>query len=536
MRKKTGLIYCLLLLLAACDFGGESAKPTISNFNIDSDEVLTGQEVRFRWSVSGEGSLECRLNPGDGSAEMRTDCAAGEQAHTYSEAGSYRATLTATDSQGQSTVATEEVEVQEGVGLPNQAPNASFSATPMSGDAPLEVTFDASGSSDPESDTLSYTWTFGDGATGEGVQVTHTYSAAGDYDVTLTVDDGRGESSVQKKTVTVGETAPAFTQLTWQSVAPQPYKVAEAQGEVVNNKLYVFGGFDSTKGCCTPTARAQVYDATADRWTSLADMPPMNGTGNGGVTHAGMATDGEDIYFAGGYTSNNAGDFQIFGTPEAWKYDVSEDSYSRLPNLPETPESGPNNRHSAGQMEYLDGKLHFFGGTSADRKSDVTYHFVLDIESGATSWTRAAQLPAPRNHLGSAVLNGKIYAIGGQVGHDNGLTTHNDVYVYNPSTDAWTTAQNLPKPLSHISNSSFTMNGRILVVGGEKDHLDAERDVYAYSPETDTWTSLTELPVALQSMVSGVLDGNIYVAGGSGGRDGDVSGFQAKTYKGVPQN
>ena len=199
MRKKTGLIYCLLLLLAACDFGGESAKPTISSFNIDSNEVFTNQEVRFRWSVSGEGSLECRLNPGDGSAEMRTDCAAGEQAHTYSEAGNYRATLTATDGQGQSTVATEEVEVQEGVGLPNQAPSASFEATPMSGDAPLEVTFDASGSSDPESDTLSYAWTFGDGGTGEGVQVTHTYSAAGEYEVMLTVDDGRGESDTQKK-------------------------------------------------------------------------------------------------------------------------------------------------------------------------------------------------------------------------------------------------------------------------------------------------------------------------------------------------
>ncbi len=533
MRTKSSFSYLgLLFLLVACELGGQSAQLGIGSFSVDPN-VVVNEETRFRWSVSGE-EPQCRLDAGDGSAEMSVDCAEGEQAHVYSEAGTYEATLTATDAQGGMARETEEVQVGSAVGLPNEAPTASFTATPGSG--ALEVAFDASGSSDPENDTLSYAWTFGDGETGEGAQVTHTYGAAGDYQVTLTVDDGRGENDTQTETVTVGETAPAFTELTWETVAPQPYKVAEAQGEVVNGKLYVFGGFDSTKGCCTPTARAYVYDPAQNTWTPIQDMPPMNGTGYGGVTHAGMATDGEDIYFAGGYTSDEDGDFQIFGTPETWRYDVSEDNYSRLPNLPETPESGPNNRHSAGQMEYLDGKLHYFGGTSANRKSDVPYHFVLDLAGGASEWTRAAPLPAPRNHLGSAVLNGKIYAIGGQTGHDGGLTTHDDVYVYDPAVDSWTAVQSLPQAISHISNSSFVMNGRIIVVGGEVDHLDAIRDVVAYDPAADTWTSLTELPVALQSMVSGAINGTIYVTSGSGGRGGDVSGFQDETYKGVPQN
>ncbi len=421
---------------------------------------------------------------------------------------------------------------------PNEAPRAVFSATPDNGDAPLEVVFDASNSSDPEGDALSYAWTFGDGETGEGVQATHVYGAAGNYQVTLTVSDGEKED-VQAATIVVGEAAPTFTELTWERTAPQEYKVAEAQGEVVNGKLYVFGGFDILEvreGNFTPTARAYIYDPEQNTWTSLADMPPMNGTGYGGVTHAGMTTDGEDIYFAGGYTSDKDGDFQIFGTPEVWTYDVSENLYSRLPDLPQTEESGPNNRHSAGQMEYLNGKLHYFGGTSANRKSDVTHHFVLDLAGGATSWTQAAPLPAPRNHLGSAVLNGKIYAIGGQTDHDGALTTYADVYAYDPAADTWSAVQSLPKAVSHISNSSFATDGRVIVVGGEIDHLDAVRDVFAYDPEVDEWTSLTDLPVALQSMVSGAIDGEIYVTSGSGGRGGDVSGFRAETYRGVPQN
>ena len=373
----------------------------------------------------------------------------------------------------------------------------------------------------------------GDCAVGERA---YTYAAAGTYSATLTVNDGKVQvSRVEEGGIEVAEASaenpgdgggepPEPLELTWNTVTPQAVKVGEAQGEVVGGKLYVFGGFDSTKGCCTPTARAQVYDPAADAWTALEPMPAMNGTTHGGVTHAGMATDGKDIYFAGGYTSNRSGDGQIFGTSEVWKYDVSEDLYSRLPDLPQTPESGSRNRHSAGQMEFLNGKLHYFGGTSADRKSDVTHHFTLDLANDALAWAEVAPMPAPRNHLGSTVLGGKIYAIGGQTGHDGGLTTHSDIYAYDPAADNWAVMKPLPKPLSHISSSTFVLEGRILVVDGEVDHLEAVRDVFAYSPETDTWTSLTELPVALRSMVSGAVDGVVYVTGGSGNR---------KTYRGL---
>src|SRR5205085_2905522 len=56
------------------------------------------------------------------------------------------------------------------------------------------VLFDGSKSSDPDNDTLTYQWQFGDGATGTGVAPTHAYSAEGSFTVTLLVADGRGGS------------------------------------------------------------------------------------------------------------------------------------------------------------------------------------------------------------------------------------------------------------------------------------------------------------------------------------------------------
>ncbi len=54
------------------------------------------------------------------------------------------------------------------------------------------MTFDATTSSDPDGDTLSYVWNFGDGTTGTGKTVVHAYSAARNYTCTLTVYDGNG--------------------------------------------------------------------------------------------------------------------------------------------------------------------------------------------------------------------------------------------------------------------------------------------------------------------------------------------------------
>jgi PKD repeat protein len=112
--------------------------------------------------------------------------------HTYAAGGAYNATLTVTDSTGATSTQSETVNV-------NVPPIASFTFVCNA----LTCNFDGSGSSDSNGTITSYAWKFGDGMTGAGVAITHTYATGGAYSATLTVADSTGATSTQSKTVNV---------------------------------------------------------------------------------------------------------------------------------------------------------------------------------------------------------------------------------------------------------------------------------------------------------------------------------------------
>jgi hypothetical protein len=95
-------------------------------------------------------------------------------------------------------------------GQVNAAPTAAFTATPTN----LTVAVDGSGSTDPDGTISTYTWEFGDSGTATGATASHTYAAAGTYDVTLTVTDNGGATGTTTKQVTVAAEPPPATYAT----------------------------------------------------------------------------------------------------------------------------------------------------------------------------------------------------------------------------------------------------------------------------------------------------------------------------------
>jgi glucose/arabinose dehydrogenase/PKD repeat protein len=86
----------------------------------------------------------------------------------------------------------------------NQPPVAVASANPTSGQAPLTVNFSSAGSSDPEGQPLSYSWTFGDNTTSTAANPAHTYAQPGQYTARLTVSDGTNATLAPPVTISVG--------------------------------------------------------------------------------------------------------------------------------------------------------------------------------------------------------------------------------------------------------------------------------------------------------------------------------------------
>ena len=85
----------------------------------------------------------------------------------------------------------------------NQAPQAVTNVSAAFGTAPLEIIFSPEGSYDPDGTIVSYEWNFGDGSSGTGQSVNHTYTSTGTYLATLTVRDNNGATGSDTIYITI---------------------------------------------------------------------------------------------------------------------------------------------------------------------------------------------------------------------------------------------------------------------------------------------------------------------------------------------
>ncbi|GLY85290.1 PQQ-dependent sugar dehydrogenase [Actinoallomurus iriomotensis] len=95
----------------------------------------------------------------------------------------------------------------------DKSPTANITVDKTSGQSPLTVQFDGTGSTDPENDALTYAWDFDGNGTTDSTEAkpSHTYSGNGQYHAKLTVTDPSGRSGTAAVLVTAGNTAPTIT-------------------------------------------------------------------------------------------------------------------------------------------------------------------------------------------------------------------------------------------------------------------------------------------------------------------------------------
>jgi N-acetylneuraminic acid mutarotase len=329
--------------------------------------------------------------------------------------------------------------------------------------------------------------------------------APGQYWAWIQAIDAAGNVSATSGEVQFIVTGTQISGFTWVRAASQPRNNGQAQGIVLNGRLYSFGGYAP---CCTPSALSYSYDPNEDVWVPIADMPAP-------VVKAGIATDGQFIYIAGGYLKRPTGG-QYYGTTNVWRYDPVANTYTAITPLPVA--------NSTGQLVYVNNELHYIGGTTANtRAQDLDTHWVLDLSAPNAGWVNEAPLPVPRHHAAAVVIGTTIYYIGGQKGHDANLIPQNAVHAYDTITNTWTTLAPMPGlGRNHMSHSVVVINGKIYVFGGQTYEKQVVDNITEYDPATNTWREAGTLFAARGSAIVGLIDGVVYFA----------TGDSAATYKG----
>ena len=286
------------------------------------------------------------------------------------------------------------------------------------------------------------------------------------------------------------------TTLSWKTAAPMPIGKAEGAAFVADGKLYTFGGFDDVQ--LDITTELDAYDPATNKWTREANCPVK-------VNDCPVTVDPQtDIAWMGGFFINDG----FHATGRVYEYNIKTNVWTQGPSLPVNV--------GAGGMAVVGRTLYYWGGRNAQNVGQ-TGMWKLNLDNPSAGWSAGTPMVRTANHLASAVLNGKIYSIGGIVNKEETTSNETQVQVFDPSTSKWTYAAPLPFGLGHIASSATVAGDNIILAGGE---LNAATQTFSnavleYSPLTNSWTRLTNLPDYRASAFTGYINGKLVVTGGN---------------------
>ena len=266
----------------------------------------------------------------------------------------------------------------------------------------------------------------------------------------------------------------------------------------VHGRVYVIGGVDEANNAVTTV---ELYDPAEDSWKSGAAMPTARGV------LGCSAVDGK-IYLVGG-TLNGP---DKFATVEA--YDPERDQWRRVADL-----STARNALSAATVA---GRIYALGGWGIDPNGRAKDFATVETYDPVTDqWSTAAAMPTARSHMTTLVVNDRIYTVGGWMMRAGRETALAQVEVYDPETDSWDRVADLPT--ARWLAASAVIDGRIYVLGGWAVTPDGRRiatsTVEVFDPASGEWARDTDMatPRAGHAAVAAGVDEILVLGGTSSG-------------------
>lgn len=294
------------------------------------------------------------------------------------------------------------------------------------------------------------------------------------FDATQTQDVPPAFDSATTIDGPFSEAGGCATPNSWCPGTPSPYGRWGAATGVIEGKWYVCGDAE-------PDNVLLVYDPVANQWQTKAPAP----------SPCGYSGDVIDNKF---YTVSST--FQ--------RYDPSTDSWATDTNhggtLAVLPVSG-------GALGVVGRKL-FASGCTGSRGPLYAY------DPDTNVWVAKADMPTPRCAAGTAVVNNRIYVVGGLLNGAccSAYTTTNEEY--DPSTDTW--RSRAPMTVSSYNLKAEGLNGQLYVVGGFNWSTLHQHLLRVYNPAMNIWQDEAPMAQGREAPAVGLLDGKLFVLGGNG--------------------
>lgn len=230
----------------------------------------------------------------------------------------------------------------------------------------------------------------------------------------------------------------------WTQKKSMTYSRGGVSAVVVNDKVYVMGGYYDLNGVLTRTDAVEVYDPSNDTWTSSKKMPTPKSWGSASVVD-------NVIYYFGGGTNDANNKTKYLNTVEA--FDTTTNTWTSKAPMPQS-------LQGLSTIAYK-GKIYAFGGynnTTDPVKSVRVYDPAND------SWKSLRSMPTGRATMGIEINQGKIYLLGGFKTLAGVTTSSNIVEIYNPDSDTWEVGTPLTSPRSQ--SVAKIVDGKLFIFGG----------------------------------------------------------------------
>lgn len=283
----------------------------------------------------------------------------------------------------------------------------------------------------------------------------------------------------------------------WTSLASMPTGRADFGIVALAGKIYVLGGINEAG---EPLGTVEVYNPANNDWTSKMSMLiPRSG-------FAAAAYGGKIYVFGGNMSSGFVGNAEV--------YDPESNSWATVASMP-TPRAYLS-------ANVVGDKIYLIGG---EKYSSTTPFYVETsinecYDPATDAWTTKAALPTAVYGFGSAVVDNKIYVIGGaKQDHSSTLTLVGNNQVYNADTDKWSISQSVPQ--TTVYGAAATTRGisspaAVYFVGGYTISEYSDK-VFAFMLSNNTWKTVEDMPNARSRLGLVMVDDVLYAIGGFDG-------------------